>query len=59
MLPPDHPQRVEAQLGAAIAALQREDENSAASVLQRYMDEEEERITKVCALAVAGPKPDE
>ena len=50
VLPEEHPQRVDARLATAIAALQREDEATATAVLTAYMADEEELIRKVCIL---------
>ena len=47
VLPEDHPERVAVRLGLAISALEREDSGSATSILEAYMDDEEERIFKV------------
>ena len=48
VLPEDHPERVTTRLGLAISALEREDSAAATSILEAYMDDEEERIHKVC-----------
>ncbi len=48
VLPEDHPERVATRLGLAISALEREDSAAATSILEAYMDDEEDRITKVC-----------
>jgi len=48
VLPEDHPERVATRLGLAINALEREDSAAATSILEAYMDDEEDRITKVC-----------
>ena len=47
MLPEDHPERVALRLGLAISALEREDSGAATAILEAYMDDEEERISKV------------
>ena len=47
VLPEDHPERVATRLGLAISALEREDSAAATSILEAYMDDEEDRITKV------------
>ena len=48
VLPEDHPERVTTRLGLAISALEREDPAAATTILEAYMDDEEERIRKVC-----------
>ena len=40
-------ERAETRLGLAISALERQDESAATAVLDSYMDDEEERITRV------------
>jgi hypothetical protein len=55
VLPPEHPHRVEAVLASAIAALEREDEEAAAVILQGYMDDEEERINVVRTGCLKNP----
>ena len=47
VLPEDHPERVAVRLGLAVSALEREDSGAAASILEAYMNDEEERISKV------------
>lgn len=47
VLPEDHPERVAVRLGLAISALEREDSRAATAILESYMDDEEERISKV------------
>ena len=47
VLPEDHPERLAVRLGLAISALEREDSRAATSILEAYMDDEEERISKV------------
>ena len=47
VLPEDHPERVAVRLGLAISALEREDSGAAAAILEAYMDDEEDRISKV------------
>lgn len=47
LLPEDRPERVATRLGLAVSALEREDSAAASSTLEAYMDDEEERITKV------------
>ena len=48
VLPEDHPDRVASRLGQAISAVEREDSSAATSILEAYMDDEEDRIAKVC-----------
>ena len=47
VLPEDHPERVASRLGLAISALEREDSGAAAAILEAYMDDEEDRTSKV------------
>ena len=54
VLPEDHPERVATRLGLAISAVEREDISAATSILEAYMDDEEDRITKVCRILPAG-----
>ena len=48
VLPEDHPERVATRLGLAISAVERADSSAATSILEAYMDDEEDRIVKVC-----------
>ncbi len=54
VLPEDHPERVATRLGLAISAVEREDTSAATSILEAYMDDEEDRITKVCSSSPSG-----
>ena len=54
VLPEDHPERVATRLGLAISAVEREDISAATSILEAYMDDEEDRITKVCSTLPGG-----
>ena len=47
VLPEDHPERVATRLGQAISAVEREDSSAATSILEAYMDDEEDRVAKV------------
>ena len=54
VLPEDHPERVTTRLGLAISAVERGDSSAATSILEAYMDEEEDRITKVCSMPLSA-----
>lgn len=52
VLPEDHVERVATRLGLAIRAVEREDTSAATSILEAYMDDEEDRATKVFAAPI-------
>lgn len=47
MLPAEHPQRADTRLAAAVAALERDNQDEAATLISAYMSDEEERILRV------------
>ena len=52
VLPEDHAERVATRLGLAISAVEREDASAATAILEAYMDDEEDRTTKVFAAPI-------
>ena len=52
MLPEDHAERVATRLGLGISAVEREDASAATAILEAYMDDEEDRTTKVSAAPI-------
>ena len=47
VLPAEHPQRADTRLAAAVAALERDNQDEAATLISAYMSDEEERILRV------------
>ena len=52
MLPEGHAERVATRLVLAISAVEREDDSAATAILEAYMDDEEDRTTKVSAAPI-------